>query len=393
MVLRFPEHFFWGSSTSAAQIETASDHNWKGLRARDGYLFERTTDHEKRREEDAGYISRFGTIYRCSVDWARLQGKPFGAFNPDVIKEYQDFFKLLEQRGTKIMFVLYHFAHPLWFDKTGGWLSEQNINAFIDFSRQCIQHFGKWVVNWNTFNEPNVYAMSAYFLGKFPPMHRKYREANIVLRNMGKAHDVVYDMLKLEYPEVPVGISLNTAFFEGLNWLGKLPAGFSDWWFHKKAARPFRKVDYWGLSYYAYVPFTPFPITNLEKPQKMTALKIPHDNMWGYRPEGLGMMLRRFYRKYKKPVIITENGICTDEVSERIQSIKTYLKICHQAIEEGVDLRGFIYWSTFDNFEWYLGPSYRFGLVRVNLFTKDRTLTEAAEFYARICSENAVDVN
>src|SRR5262245_48055978 len=85
----FQKGFLWGTSTAAAQVETASDRTWRGLRAKDGYIFERTTDHELRRVEDAALIARFGSIYRCGVDWSRLQQEPYVKFNPDVVAEYQ----------------------------------------------------------------------------------------------------------------------------------------------------------------------------------------------------------------------------------------------------------------------------------------------------------------
>ena len=85
MRLQFPNDFFWGTSTAAAQIETASDHSFKGLRSKDGHIFDRTADHELRRDEDVEHIARFGTVYRCSVDWARLQTEPFGAFHQPLL--------------------------------------------------------------------------------------------------------------------------------------------------------------------------------------------------------------------------------------------------------------------------------------------------------------------
>ena len=120
MLLKFPDDFFWGTSTAAAQIETASDHNWKGIKSRDGYVFGQTSDHEIRRAEDVEHISRFGSYYRCGVDWARLQTEPFGEFHEDVVKEYQVFFKNLNQKSMKIMFVLHHFTNPIWFEKKVG---------------------------------------------------------------------------------------------------------------------------------------------------------------------------------------------------------------------------------------------------------------------------------
>lgn len=393
MKLQFPDHFFWGTSTAAAQIETAFDHQWKGLIAMDDFILDRTADHEKHRTEDIEYIKRLGSVYRCSIDWSKIQRAPFAPFETEIIEEYQAFFAQLLDEGMEIMFVLHHFLNPNWFEEAGGWLKEDNIGAFVDYCNQCITHFGSYVANWNTFNEPNVYAMNGYFLGSFPPHKKSYFKANRVLKHMGLAHEVVYTLLKERCPDKPVGISQNTAWFHARHPLGWLPARFMDWWFNRRPANRFELVDYMGLSYYAYVPFTPFAVTEKDQPGKLAKKGIPHDKLWGYRPEGFGKILRRLWKKYKLPIVITENGICTDDPQERIQSIKDYLKVIHQAMEDGVNVLGYIHWSTIDNFEWDLGPTYRFGLVHVNLFTKDRTMTEAGLFYEKVTQDNAVEID
>jgi beta-glucosidase len=387
MHIQFPKQFLWGSSTAAAQVESATDHPWNGLKASDGYVFSRTTEHEKHRAEDAVNIARFGTIYRCGVDWSRLQTAPMTPFNPVVVQEYCTFFDDLTARGMKLMFVLHHFCHPNWFENNGGWTTDQNTAAYLHFTEQCIQYFGKYVSHWNTFNEPNVYAMNAFILGNFPPCQKgRYFTANRVLDNMGKAHDAAYHLLKKHLPEIPVGISFNTGWFEGANFLGKRVAAFVDWWFLERAARPFEQCDFWGLSYYAYMLFDPLPIDAQTRMHDLQKRGIPHDKMWGYKPEGLGHILRRFYHKYKKPIIITENGICTDDDQQRIQSIRDYLTVCFEAMQEGVPLQGYIHWSTWDNFEWHLGPTFRFGLVRIDLETMERRMTAAGEFYEKLTS-------
>ena len=392
MQLVFPDHFMWGSSTAAAQVETAGEHPWRGLRSMDGFIFERTTDHELRREEDAKIIAKFGSIYRCGVDWSRLQPEPFAKFDKSVVEEYRQFFDDLRSRGVGLMFVLHHFAHPNWFEQKGAWTEEDNIPFFLDFVRQCIKHFGEYVKAWNTFNEPNVYAMNAYILGNFPPRKKgKYLTANKVLDNMGKAHDIAVTMLH-DKTDAPVGISLNTACFEGHGILGKMVAAFVRWWFMIRAARPFERCDFWGISYYAYMIFDPFPMDAISRKKDLEKLGIPHDKMWGYRPEGLGEQIRRMHKKYAKPIIITENGICTDNMQQRIEGIKDYLDVCHKAIQDGVDLQGYIHWSTWDNFEWHLGPSFRFGLVRVNFETMDREMTQAGEFYEKVVRDNGLEI-
>lgn len=390
--IHFPTDFLWGSSTAAAQVETASEHNWRGLRAKDGYIFSRTTDHEKRRTEDIDIIKQFGTIYRCGVDWARLQSSAFAPFDVAVVAEYEAFFRRLNEEGMKIMFVIHHFTNPLWFERQNGWLSTDNIPAFLDFAKQCIQHFGKYVFIWNTFNEPNVYALNGFITGDFPPHKKNILKASRVIRNMGKAHGLVFDLLKENSPEKRVGISLNTAVFEGLNLVGKAVAKFTDWWFHRFVSSKFQKVDFWGLSYYAYIPFKPMAITEISMPGKLAEMGIRHDKMWGYKPEGLLQNMKRLYIWYGKPLFVTENGICSDDPQERIESLRDYLRVCHRAIyEDKLPLLGYIHWSTWDNFEWNLGPTYRFGLVRINLDDMSRQHTPAADFYAKVTRENAVE--
>lgn len=250
----------WGSSTAAAQVETATHHPWRGLRAKDGYVFDRTTGHEQRRLEDAADIVRFGGIYRCGVDWSRLQPEPFSKFDKAVVAEYQQFFGYLQHHGTGIMFVLHHFTHPNWFESQGGFTQEDNIPMFLDYVRQCVRHFGAYVRYWNTFNEPNVYALNAFILGNFPPRRKgRYGTANRVLDNMGKAHDIAFAMIR-EKSDARIGISLNTGYFEGEGVMGRLVAAFMRWWFMNRAARPFRKCDFWGLRYYAYIIFDPLPM-------------------------------------------------------------------------------------------------------------------------------------
>ncbi len=390
--LEFPDGFIWGTSTAAAQVETAGDHNWNGVKTLDGYTFSRTTDHEKRRDEDIGYISQFGSMYRCGVDWSRLQTEAFGKFDLDVVEEYRDFFKKLNAEGTQIMFVIHHFMNPNWFEKNGTWLNEDNVTAFIDYARQCIEHFGDLVENWNTFNEPNVYAINGYMIGNFPPFKKNYFKANKALRHMGKAHDIVYDMIKEAYPDKMVGISCNTVDFQGTNFLGRIVAKFARWWFMDSAAKHFARLDYWGLSYYAHMPMNPFPITEIDTPGKLAKMGLPHDKMWAYKPSAFRDIILEFHNKYKKPIIITENGICSDDSDVRISSIKDYLEIMHTIIKDGVDLRGYIHWSTWDNFEWNLGPTYRFGLVRVDLETMDRQMTEAGRYYSKVTQDNGLEI-
>ena len=199
------------------------------------------------------------------------------------------------------------------------------------------------------------------------------------------------DRLRVGVVGLSVGhVIAHTLAAEGL--AGSLVAAFVRWWFMTRAARPFRKCDFWGLSYYAFVPFAPFPLDVLNNRAELEKRHIPHDNLWGYKPEGLGPVLRRFAKKYGKPIVITENGLCTDDPQQRIRAIRDYLKVCREAIDDGVNLLGYIHWSTWDNFEWHLGPTFRFGLVRVDFRTMERSMTPAGLFYEKVVRENGLEV-
>lgn len=384
MTLSFPDDFIFGTSTAAAQIETAFEHDWQGVKSRDGFVFDRTTDHELRFKEDAAIIASLAPGYRMGLMWSRLQREPFGDFDADTVNAYHHFLTDLKARGVSIMMVLHHFTNPLWFAKTGGWEKEENILQWVDFCKKVVDEFGHYVSSWNTFNEPNVYASYGWITGFFPPFKINPYLAGKVVKNMGKAHNLVYDYIKSSFPQQPVGISHNAVVFSSENVLGWFPARLSDWWFMDYVPDHFTKVDFFGMSYYARLSHDPLPITYLDTPHKIKALGKPHDDMWEYHPEGLRTCLDRYWKKYRKPIIITENGVCDSSDELRQRAIGDYANLIHQAIADGIAIRGYYWWSTWDNFEWHLGPTYRFGLYECDLETKERRKRKSAEVFAKL---------
>lgn len=264
MVRRFPDDFIFGTSTAAAQIETAFEHDWHGVVARDGKVFERTTDHEQRFEEDAGIISSLAPYYRMGVMWSKLQRKPYGDLDPETLSSYRALLIDLNKRGVKVMMVLHHFTNPKWFCEAGHWENARNVQLWVDFSKKVVDALGDYVSLWNTFNEPNVYASYGWLTGFFPPFKRNPVKAVRVVKNMAAGHNAVYDYIKAKYSDSPVGISHNAVVFSRENWLGWIPSTISDWWFMKYVPSHFEKVDFFGMSYYCRVSHDPMPITYLE---------------------------------------------------------------------------------------------------------------------------------
>jgi len=392
MKITFPDYFQFGTSTAAAQIETAVEHDWQGFKARDGFVFDRTTDHEHQFSEDATIIASLAPNYRMGLQWSKLQREPFGTFDPVTASEYHHFLQDLKTKGVGIMMVLHHFTNPLWFAKLNGWEKEDNIPMWVDFAKKIVDEFGLYVSSWNTFNEPNVYASYGWITGFFPPFKINPVTAAKAVKNMGKAHDLVYDYIKSKYPHQPVGISHNATIFSAENLLGWFPARLSDWWFMEYVPSHFEKVDFFGMSYYTRIPHDPMPITFIETPEKMKELGRRHDDIWEYHPEGLRTCLDRYWKKYRKPIIITENGVCDESDFLRLQAIQDYALIVHQAIKDGIDIRGYYFWSTWDNFEWHLGPSMRFGLYECDPVTKKRMPRPSAALYAALAHSKKISV-
>ena len=387
----FPNDFIFGTSTAAAQIETAFDHDWQGVKATDGNIFDRTTDHELHFKEDAEIIASLAPYYRMGPMWSKLQREPCGNFHPETVNEYKSFLDDLRTRGVKIMMVLHHFTNPTWFAKRGGWEKEGNIKLWVDFAKKAVDLFGEYVSHWNTFNEPNVYASNGWITGFFPPFKNNPVHAAMAVKNMGKAHDEMYDYIKSKFPDQPVGISHNAIVFSNENILGWFPVRLSDWWFMEWVPKHFEKVDFFGMSYYARVTHDPMPVTYIDTPHKIKKLGLPHDDMWEYHPEGLRTCIDRYWNKYKKPIIITENGVADASDKLRQKAIIDYAQILHQALQDGIDIRGYFWWSTWDNFEWHLGPSMKFGLYECDIITKERRMRKSAEVFRKLAHYKMVE--
>ncbi len=384
MQLVFPKDFIFGTSTASTQIETAFEHDWQGVVAQDGKVFQRTTDHESRMAEDAEIIASLAPHYRMSLMWSKLQRQPLAPLHEETVQQYTSFLKDLNQRGVQVMMVLHHFTNPTWFADKGGWEKAENIPLWVDFCQKVVDTFGDWVSYWNTFNEPNVYASYGWITGFFPPFKINPVKAAIVVRNMGKAHDQVYLYIKQQRPKQPVGISHNAVVFTQENVLGWFPARLSDWWFMEYVPSHFEQVDFFGMSYYARLSHDPLPITYIQTPEKMKSLGKRHDDLWEYHPQGLRTCIDRYWNRYKKPIIITENGVCEAGDTLRPLAIADYARVLHQALQDGIDLQGYYWWSTWDNFEWHLGPAMKFGLYECHPETKERIKRPSADIFRKL---------
>lgn len=384
MKRKFPADFIFGTSTSAVQIETPFQHDWEGFHAKDGSVFKRTTDHEKLWDSDLEIISSLAPSYRMSLMWSKLQPGPCAPLDADAVRYYHGILAGLRERGISIMMVLHHFGNPIWFIKLGSWQGKKAVLYWIDYVERVVKEFGDYIFCWNTFNEPNLYLNAAYLIGEFPPKKISPISLMVALKSFKQAHKKAYLLIKSRYPNHLVGISANTAVFDADHWLGWLPASLIDWWYQDYLPEAFKDCDFFGMSYYARIGFDPFPITKLNAPEKLLRMGKPSDDMWEYYPEGMGLNIRRFWKKFQKPILITENGISTVNDQLRVSAIWDYLNVVGACLDEGIPVMGYYHWSTWDNFEWNLGNSFRFGLYGCDPVTLKRFKKPSADYYSSI---------
>jgi beta-glucosidase/6-phospho-beta-glucosidase/beta-galactosidase len=107
-----------------------------------------------------------------------------------------------------------------------------------------------------------------------------------------------------------------------------------------------------------------------------------------YRPEALGVTVRRAAEMSGLPVLVTENGICTLDDAERIEYTATALRCLEQCIDDGVNVLGYLHWSALDSFEWILGFWPKYGLIEVDLDTQERRPRPSASWLGRVAKAN-----
>jgi len=382
-IIKLPAHFLFGTATSALQIETAGYHDWTGLHAKDGSVLHNTIAHEKFWRSDADIISYLGNAYRCSLDWGRLQRAPYAEFDAGAVAEYRGFLSRLKMSGLYVMLTLHHYASPIWFTQNYTWAHPESVALFKNYTEQMIKHFGDLCDSWVTFNEPELLVIFSYVQGKYPPYKKNLLQAKQALDNIVKSHNEAYSLLKKSL-SAPVGIAKNEMYYMGSNFLGSFAARTWSYIMNSRIHSAFSNTDYVGINYYGKVTFNPFPLVEIDNPGILEKHGKRHDDMWEYAPILFIRRLKKLWRKYHKPIHITENGCCTKNDNLRIRYVRAHLYAIQKAIQAGVDVRSYFYWSTFDNFELALGPSYRFGLVEINPITKARTIKPSGHYYAKL---------
>ncbi len=399
--LKFPEGFKWGSATSAHQVEGNNYNDWSEWEKTRPLEYQsgKACDSYNRYEEDFDIAKSLNqNIHRLSIEWSRIEPKE-GRFDHEAMLHYVNVIKALRARGLEPMVTLWHFTNPVWFAEKGGFLNLDSPTIFTRYVKYVVDNLSDRVGLWITFNEASsVYAGFSYMNGQWPPQHRNIFEYMKVRNNFVKAQELAYQEIKKIYSvprtladtspmshNVEVGLVENNTFsVHGDRWyekmMGKIYNYQRNLYFWEKAL-PY--YDFLGLNYYHVDRRAPGSYRTLPKQD------VANEMRWEIYPKGIYHRLMEL-KKYKKPIYITENGIADGTDEKREKFIKEHLKWVWQAIHDGVDVRGYVYWSLLDNFEWAKGYKPRFGLVEVDYETFVRKVRPSALEYAKISKDNVL---
>lgn len=395
--------FLWGTATSAHQVEGNNagsdwwDYEQRGLLREPSGL---ACDFWNRWQSDIDLMVELGyNAFRYSVEWARVEPVE-GEFAEDVLNRYLEMTLYMRERGIEPVVTLHHFTNPHWFLQKGGWELEGNIHCFERFVSKVAAMLTPHVRFWVTINEPMVYGFGGYANGMWPPMKKDFGLAKVVIGSLLRAHAKAYQLLHDARSDVLVSIAKHVRLIEpSRSWHpgDRLAARLQDYYanaavldalhtgVYLKQVIPGLKGswDYIGLNYYTrgQVQFAWNRLSGFG--QDVSPTGEVNALGWEVYPQGLYQVLQRL-KAFSKPVIITENGICAREDEQRVRYLDTHLKAVMDAIQSGVDVQGYLYWSFMDNFEWAEGFEPRFGLVDVDYYTQERKPRPSAWHFSEL---------
>ena len=436
--IQFPKSFIWGTASSSYQIEGspladgASPSIWHAFSHKPGKTHNGDTgdiacDHYNRYPEDIGHMKELGiNAYRFSVNWPRVVPEP-GKVNEQGLAFYNKLVDALLANGINPYLTLFHWETPQWLEDKGGFVTREAVDHFLFYSETMFSALGDRVKKWITVNEPMVYSFYGYGLGKMAPGYKfNLKRLFHATHHLLLAHAETCSLYKTfsSGTEEHIGIAENQIWIRpsrsdngkdketaelmdsvlnrfyidpvingtypeiALSKVGKfMPAGFE-----QDLSRMTAPFDFIGINYYTKQDYRFAPLAPYFHQKEVPDSRGKRSAMWDIYPEGIYNLLKRVKEKYGNiPCYITENGYPLVEAGEpviedddRIEYLSNHIKAAHQAMEEGVQLKGYFHWTLMDNFEWHLGNAMRFGLIRVDFFNQERRWKKSAHWYKKL---------
>ena len=434
---RFPPGFSWGFAASAYQIEGAAAEDGRGPSVwdtfarvpdaiADGQTGDVACDHYHRFPEDIALMAGIGAkAYRLSVSWPRIQPGGTGAANERGLAFYDRLVDAVLGAGVQPLVNLFHWDLPQALQDRGGFANPAVIGWFAEFAALVAARLGDRVSDWMTFNEPAVYAFLGHADGIHAPGLRDWPTAIRVADNELRAHAAAGAAIRSLVRGARIGVAFDVNQVvpatdtdrdrrAATQWSAARDAWFLDPLFgrgyprlgmevHRAAGHlegleltdpPAGGLDYLGLNYYRRDPVS----ARSDRAFDWTIDARPGTEQtqmgWEVAPDGLRDVLLALHREYApREIVITENGAAyPDSVDpdgrvrdeRRLSYLARHVAAAAEALASGVPLTGYHAWSLLDNYEWSLGYTRRFGLVRVDFTTQQRTLKDSAAWYGRL---------
>ena len=425
--LRFPDGFLWGTASSSYQCEGGNTNNQWYRWEQKGHIL---TGEEcgdacnwwEEAENDFALAEQMeNNALRLSLEWSRIEPVE-GQWDSSVIDRYRTMLKALRNRHLKPIVTLHHFTDPLWFAERGGFADDINIQYFVRFVKYAVENLSDLCDFWVTINEPNIYAVLGYLMGSFPPGEHDLVRTVRVLRNVLQAHVEAFYAIRDLQPGAEIGSCVHYRLFDPadeLSPLDRTSASLQDIFFNWQVLQametgsflsPLKLLlppihhasgsrDFHGVNYYTreMVRFDPTRPTELFGRRFVRPGSVHNDpgkeiDFGEIYPFGLYRVLKSVYQRTRgnKPIYITENGFSDALDDRRPQAILEHLAMVQRAISEGIPVRGYLYWSLVDNFEWAEGWGVRFGLIELDPETQERIPRSSASMFGEICRANAI---
>jgi len=425
---QFPHDFVWGVATSAFQIEGATSIDgrgpsvWDTFCAKPGTIADssdgsRACEHYQRWQSDLDLIAKLGVnTYRFSVSWPRVQPLGSGAWNSKGLDFYERLVDGMLERGLTPYLTLNHWDLPQALQDQGGWAHRDTAHRFVDYALGMHQRLGNRVASIATHNEPWVMAILGYETGIFAPGIKERGIAMRAAHHLLLSHGMAVRALREVGCKAELGIVLNLSPIHAATnspqdlAKARLDDGRLVRWFmdplykasypqdileHLGAdAPPVRDgdmdiiatpMDFMGINYYSR------SVVRAEGSHDVRSSGLEVTEMdWEVYPQGLTELLVRLHQDYPVPsLMITENGGAFKDLlvngqvhdADRVRYLQTHIAAVHQAMQQGVPMKGYMVWSLMDNFEWASGYAKRFGIVYVDYDTQQRTLKDSAKWY------------
>jgi beta-glucosidase len=406
----FPSGFLWGTATAAHQVEgnnTQSDF-WV-LEHVSGSIFVEPSgdacDHYHRYREDIAMLASLGfNAYRFSIEWARVEPED-GFFSQAAIEHYRRMLISCHEHNLKPIVTLHHFTSPRWLMKLGGWVGSETPGRFARYCERIANELGELIGMACTINEANIPAWLAVsdFMPGLDQLSQAgwwqqaartmdadpARMAPFTFANTPEARQVLLEAhaqgsqaLKSGRGRFPVGITLALTDIQAAPG-GEEIARQARYTCNVSWLEAARGDDFVGVQTYSRQRYGPQGALPPEAGVEVTQMGY---EFW---PEALEASLREAAAVARVPLLVTENGIGTQDDSRRIAYVERALQGVVRCLKDGLPVLGYTYWSAMDNFEWMLGYRPTFGLIAVDQKTQVRTPKPSARWLGAIARANS----